>query len=165
MTEYLLKNSSVHYTVMKVIEYMKILWNHSVLYLLMTEISLVPLSILPVWYIFFLGTPWYFLCVMTEVTLEPLCTFPVWWQNLLWNPSVLSLCDDIGCFGTPRCFTCWWQSRQRRCLYTAWAQDDTPAAETHTWRGQRWTDTRHLLGGRTAKSHLIKIETNKSMLI
>ena len=47
MTEYLLKNSSVHYTVMKVIEYMKIIWNHSVLYLLMTEISLEPLGILP----------------------------------------------------------------------------------------------------------------------
>ena len=108
MTEYLLKNSSVHYTVMKVIEYMKILWNHSILYLLLTEISLVPLSILPVWYIFFLGTPWYFLYAMTVhvVTLERLCSLPMRWQKLLWNPSVLSLCDDRGYFGTPLYFPC-----------------------------------------------------------
>ena len=56
----------------------------------------------------FLGTPWYFLYAMTVhvVTLEPLCSLPMRWQKLLWNPSVLSLCDDRGYFGTPLYFPC-----------------------------------------------------------
>ena len=78
---------------MKVIEYMKILWNHSVLYLLMTEILWYP-SVFYLYDIYFFrnplvlslcndstcsyfGTPLFITYAMAKVTLEPLGTFSV----------------------------------------------------------------------------------------